>query len=261
MRLSSVLSDAITYRLVEVEPFMGKSTARWGAHRKIEAGTVTRTYFCSSCLASRPFNSKKQLNGLVAGPNLVSIDVVLKCVDCPNAVENWFLVRCADDLFGAAPSVSLIQFAEHLGDAATTTGQYGNQLQDLLNRADLARRHGLAAGSIVYLRKFYEIVTHAAANSCGVELRTLRDKRRSFADILKEVNDKISIIPAEFSEHGYQLFSELSEAIHGEADEETSLSKFDAMRRLVLGVFENVRNRDEFAQARSELGWLKEGAA
>ncbi|SKC68303.1 hypothetical protein SAMN06295973_2807 [Plantibacter cousiniae] len=238
---------------------MGKASTSWGSHRRIDVGTVTRQYYCTACESVRPFNSKKQLNCLVAGPDLVSIDVVLKCVDCTNTVENWFLLKCADDLFGQAPSVSLVYCNEHLGSSANALGPNDTVMQDLLDRADLGRRVGLAAGSIIYLRKHFEITTHTAATGVGVPLLTEKDKRRSFADILREVDQKIQIIPEEFSQDGYRLFSELSTVIHGNADEMVALGKFDALRRLVVGVFENVRNRAEFTQATNDLGWVSKG--
>lgn len=259
MRLSSVLSDAKVLRLSQVEPFMGKSSASWGSHRRIDVGTVTRQYYCTACESIRPFNSKKHLNCLVAGPDLVSIDVVLKCVDCMSTVENWFLLKCADDLFGQAPSVSLVYCNEHLGSSARTLDPNSGEMQDLLDRADLGRRVGLAAGSIVYLRKHFEITTHTAATGANVPLKNKKGGRRTFAEILREVDKEIKIIPDEFSQDGYRLFSELSEVIHGQADETAALSKFDALRRLVLGVYENVRNRAEFTQAARQLGWLSGG--
>jgi hypothetical protein len=259
MRLSSVLSDAVLLRLSQVEPFMGKSSVGWGGHKRIEVGTVTRQYYCAMCDGIRPFNSKKQLTCLIAAPDLISIDVVLKCVDCSNIVENWYLLKCADDLFGQAPSVSLVHCNEHLGLSARALGPNTEPMQDLLDRADLGRRVGLAAGSIIYLRKHFEITTHTAASGANVPLVTNKGKRRTFADILREVDGEIRIIPDEFSEDGYRLFSELSEVIHGDADEVVALGKFDALRRLVLGVFENVRNRAEFAQAAKELGWYSGG--
>ena len=240
---------------------MGKASASWGTHRRIDVGTVTRQYYCKHCDSVRPFSSKKNLNCLIAGPDLVSIDVVLKCVDCLNTVENWFLVRCADDLFGQAPSVSLVHLTEHLGAAATALGPYAGTMQDLLDRADLARRFGLAAGSTIYLRKHFELTTHTAATAIGVPLLTTKGKRRSFAEILKDVDETIKIIPDEFSQDGYRLFSELSEIIHGDADEVEALGRFEALRRLVVGVFENVRNRSEFAQATNHLGWSSGGVA
>lgn len=259
MRLSSVLSDAVLLRLCQVEPFMGKTSTSWGGHKRIDVGTVTRQYYCTACESVRPFNSKKQLNCLIAAPDLVSIDVVLKCVDCSNTVENWFLLKCADNLFGQAPSVSLVHCNEHLGVSASALGPNTGPMQDLLDRADLGRRVGLAAGSIIYLRKHFEITTHTAATGVNVPLLTSKGKRRSFADILREVDDQIRIIPDEFSKDGYRLFSELSEVIHGHADEVVALGKFDALRRLVIGVFENVRNRAEFAQATNDLGWVSGG--
>lgn len=259
MRLSSVLSDAVLRELFQIEPFLGKTKAKWGTSKPIEVGTVTRQYYCEDCESVRPFNSAKKLNCLVAGPDLVSIDVVLKCVDCKNTVENWFLLRCADDLFGQAPSVSLVHRNEHLGTSVKALGPNTEQMQDLLDRADLGRRVGLAAGSLIYLRKHFEITTHTAAIGAGVNLRTKNKKRRNFADILKEVDKKTRIIPHEFSDDGYRLFSELSEVVHGDANEEMALRKFPALRRLVVGVFENVKNNSEFAEATNELGWNLKG--
>lgn len=259
MRLSSVLSDAVLLKLFEVEPFMGSKKASWGTSKPVEVGTVTRQYYCKECNSVRPFISKKKLNCLVSGPDFISIDVVLKCLDCENTVENWFLLRCANDLFGQAPSVSIVYCNEHLGTSASSLGPNNEQMQDLLDRADLGRRVGLAAGSLIYLRKHFEITTHTAAAGANVPLTTSKGKRRPFAEILKDVDEMISIIPHEFSEDGYRLFSELSEVVHGDANEELALSKFDALRRLVVGVFENVRNNSEFTKAANDLGWNTKG--
>lgn len=255
MRLSSILSDAITNRLREVEPFMGKTSARWGTHRRIDVGTVTRQYECKRCQSVRPFNSRGHLSCLVAGPNLVSVDVVLKCVDCEASVENWFLVRCADDLFGSAPSVSLIQVSEHLGDSVQRSWAYDSKLEELLNRADLAYECALGAGSFVYLRKCFEIVTHEAATKAGVELHGKNGGRRPFAQVLQEVDEQTRIIPTEFSDDGYRLFSELSELVHADASEHDALDKYSSLRRLVRGVVENVRNTAELSQAKRDLKW------
>ena len=255
MRLSSVLSDATTNRLYEVEPFMGKTIARWGTHRRIEVGTVTRSYECKKCQSVRPFNSRGQLSCLIAGPNLVSVDVVLKCVDCDTSVENWFLVRCADDLFGSAPSVSLIQVSEHLGDSAQRSRPYDGKLEELIDRADVAYACGLGAGSFVYLRKCFEIVTHQAATKAGVELTRKNGGRRSFAEVLTEVDKHRRIIPTEFSQDGYRLFSEISELLHGDASESDALQKYSSLKRLVRGVVDNVRNTAELSEAKRNLKW------
>lgn len=258
MRLSSVLSEAVTNRLSEVEPFMGKTSVRWGAHRKLDVGTVTRQYECANCQSVRPFNSKGPLNSLVAGPNMVSIDVVLKCVDCENSVENWFLVR-SPNLLGLAPSVSLVQVSEHLGDAARRPWTHDSKLDELLARADLAHECRLGAGSLVYLRKCFEIVTHTAAAGARVDVRRANGSLRPFAHVLREVDEQSQIIPREFSNEGYRLFSELSDLVHGDADEDLALKKYPSLRTLVRGVIENVRGTAKLTQATSDLGWRLEG--
>ena len=76
---------------------------------------------------------------------------------------------------------------------------------------------------------------------------------------------KCHIIPKEFSETGYRLFSELSEVVHGNSDEETSLKKYSALKRLVIGILDNVKNNEtliknseEILQKIRELGWNDE---
>lgn len=61
---------------------------------------------------------------------------------------------------------------------------------------------------------------------------------------------------------GYTLFGELSDVVHGKSDEETSLKKYDALRRLVVGILDNVKNNEtliknskEILQKIHELGW------
>lgn len=43
---------------------------------------------------------------------------------------------------------------------------------------------------------------------------------------------------------GYTLFGELSDVVHGKSNEETSLKKYDALRRLVVGILDNVKNNE-----------------
>lgn len=61
------------------------------------------------------------------------------------------------------------------------------------------------------------------------------------------------------------LFSELSEVVHGNSDEETSLKKYSALKRLVIGILDNVKNNEtliknseEILQKIRELGWNDE---
>ncbi|MBB4735235.1 hypothetical protein HDA30_000743 [Micrococcus cohnii] len=93
------------------------------------------------------------------------------------------------------------------------------------------------------------------ANTVGVDTKNSKGGRRTFKEILKEVDQKSGIVPHEFSSNGYQLFSELSNVMHGSADEGEALSKYRPCRRLVIGIVENIRNKSELARAVAALGW------
>lgn len=183
----------------------------------------------------------------------MSIDVTLKCMACQARTEAWFLVG-ADDVFGQAPTVYIERYTEHRGDTASNRGDVP-QIDDLLERAQIAHDDHLGAGSIVYLRKVFEISVVEAAQAVGVATKTEKGRRKRFRDLLKEVDATSVIVPREFSANGYQLFSELSEVIHGSADEAEALEKYMPFRRLVIGLVENIRNNDEMAQAVAALGW------
>ena len=87
-------------------------------------------------------------------------------------------------------------------------------------------------------------------------------KHRPFKEILVKVDKECSIIPKEFSENGYKLFSELSEIVHSNGDDELlGLKRYDALQRLVIGVLDNVKNNNEMMAAIGNLGWNEEGNA
>ena len=62
-------------------------------------------------------------------------------------------------------------------------------------------------------------------------------------------------LPKEFSEDRYKLYQELSGVIHGDLKEEEGLEKYVPLRRLIIGIIENIRNREEFHDAKIALGW------
>lgn len=65
----------------------------------------------------------------------------------------------------------------------------------------------------------------------------------------------IDFIPQEFSNDGYKLFGELSNLVHGEFDEQEALTKYPALSRLVIGVLDKQKNREEMDIAKTALGW------
>lgn len=72
------------------------------------------------------------------------------------------------------------------------------------------------------------------------------------------VKAEVDFIPKEFSDDGYRLFGELSDVVHGEFDEEEGLKKYQTLKRLVVGVLDNIKNRADFAEAQARLGWTNE---
>lgn len=255
MRLSEVLSKAPDTSRVQVEGFLGSRKIGWGSHRSIEVGKVIRNYLCTPCGEMRTFLSGHKLSCLVTGDSTVSVDTTLQCSACSATTEAWFLVGCDDDLYSAAPTVYLERYTENRRDAGADPSLGGEVLGDLLERAHIAFGDRLGAGSMVYLRKVFEIATAQAANAVGIPTTTTNGRPKNFRALLTEVDEECHIIPTEFSSNGYKLFSELSDVIHGEADESDALARYIPCRRLVLGVIHNIQNSQEFALAIASLGW------
>lgn len=139
--------------------------------------------------------------------------------------------------------------------------KYYGPFADYLNKAELAHSVGLGAGAVIYLRKVFEAVIKQVADDEGDIEYKKRDNGnpKNMKDLLEKVNERCSIIPAEFSADKYRLYQELSGIIHGELNEKEGLEKYIPLRRLVVGVLDNVRNKEEFRAAKDALGWIDEG--
>lgn len=259
MRLSEVLNKAPDTSETQVEGFLGAKKLGWGKHRGIEVGKVIRNHFCRKCNDMRSFISGDVLSCLMTGERSVSIDVTIRCAACESPMEAWFLVGCTGDFFSQTPVVHLERFTENRRDVAGSATSQTGQLDDLFERAQIAYDDRLGAGSMIYLRKIFEMVTSQAAAAAEIATVNSNGRRKTFKGLLKEVDTIKHIIPAEFSNNGYQLFSELSEVIHGESDEGLALTKYGPCRKLVFGIVANVRNNQEMAHAIASLGW-DEGA-
>ena len=217
---------------------------------------VVRNHYCLSCGDTRSFVSGgKDFSCLVAGEDALSIDVALRCSGCESGAEAWFIVGCGEDLYSTAPEVYLQRFTENRRDVAGGHGLRVEQIDDLFERAQIAFDDRLGAGAMIYLRKIFEALTTQTAEALGVPTERENGRQRDFRSLLQDVDSQSRIIPLEFSENGYTLFSELSEIIHGDADELRALEKYEPCRRLILGIVNNIRNRDEFARAITSLGW------
>ena len=255
MRLSDVLNKAPDASEAQVEGFLGTSKVRWGQHKRIEVGKVFRNYFCRKCEAERTFASGDVLSCVITGVRTVSIDVALQCIACESSMEAWFLVASQDDLLAPSPFVHLERFTENRRDTAGRPGVQAGQIDDLFERAQIAFEDGLGAGSLIYLRKIFEMVTTQAAAAVEISTKTSKGRSKPFKALLEEVDRTSHIVPEEFSKDGYRLFSELSDVIHGDADEAVALVKYEPCQQLVLGIVNNVKTKQAMRTAAAILGW------
>lgn len=254
MRLSNVLSKPPKLSYETVDGFLVGKQGDFGQKVDLDVGTVALNYFCETCDDLRTFYSEGKLSCIFVNKNMISIDCVMSC-NCGSNVEAWFLVDCEDDITSLTPKVRILKRSEKLSSTVRiNTTRYG-EYDYLLNKAVQAYREELDAGSIVYLRKIYESITVQTALAVGIGINKSNGKQRPFKELLEEVDKKCHIIPNEFSAKGYQLFGELSDVVHGEYDEELGLKKFEPLHRLVIGILENVRNKEEFKDAKKALGW------
>lgn len=78
-------------------------------------------------------------------------------------------------------------------------------------------------------------------------------KVKPFDQVLRAVDEQCSIIPEIYSNNGYELFRELSNIAHGNSDEDTALREYEPLRRLVIGIVENIKRRAEEIKNNAEI--------
>ena len=255
MRLSEVLNRAPDSTRTQVENFLGARRIPWGQNKKIDVGRIVHNFYCGTCGDIRTFASGDHLTCLIAGEQLVSLDVTLRCPVCNASVEAWYLVASDGDMYAYTPTVYLDRYTENRRGAARGVGVGAGQFEDLLERAQAAFETQLGAGAMIYLRKIFELITTEVASTAGIATTRSGGGRKPFRDLLREVHGDHPIIPARFSSDGYRLFSELSEAIHGDVSEEVALTKYMPCRQLVISVINNVKGDEAIAGAIDALGW------
>ena len=247
MRLTDILSKPLTSKFEQVEGFLNNTKLKCGRQKKIKAGKIALNYFCRNCDIDITFVSDEEL---------------LTCPRCGEVIPVWFLVESKSDIYSQAPDIRVLKRTERLTENVLLgRGKY-DDFSELLEKADRAYRDELGAGAIVYLRKVLERITFQTAEAIDIETKNKNGKHRPFKEILVKVDKECSIIPKEFSENGYKLFSELSEIVHSNGDDELlGLKRYDALQRLVIGVLDNVKNNNEMMAAIGNLGWNEEGNA
>lgn len=183
---------------------------------------------------------------------------MVSCSRCGQTVPIWFLVESRNEIYSRVPEVRILKRTEKLSDKVLLgTERYG-EYSTWLEKADRAYHDELGAGAIVYLRQILETATIQVAQRQGINILKSNGKRKPFKEILESVEAAVNIIPPEFSADGYRLFGELSGIVHGENDEALGIKKYDALRRLVVGVLDKVKDTQELTEAINALGWRME---
>lgn len=259
MRLSDVLSNPPKNELVQIEGFLEEKNLLYGRQKKIKVGRISLPFLCTICGNVHSFLSDETLFCIGVNESTVSIDSVVVCARCGNSsVPAWFLVTSDEEIFSRYPNVKIIKYSYKLSEYVSLSEERFGGLTDLFNKAQLAYAEELGAGSAIYLRKILEIITYSAAKVVDVKTRK-NNHRRPFKVVLEEVDQILNIVPREFSENRYKLFEDLSNVIHGDSDELVALKKYPALRRLVIGIIDNIKNNREINEALNVLGWNGEG--
>lgn len=254
MRLAELLSKAKTDTFVQIDGFLENKKLRKGKQRKISAGTVTLNFFCRNCNDMRTFSSDTDLYCIGINDKEVSIDCILECPSCHTLIPVWFLIESENNIHSVAPKVRISKYERKLSDTILPNNSY-DVFSPLLEKAEIAYSNNFGAGAIIYLRLILEQVVTNVADNVGISRTSSDGTRKGFKKLLQEVNAQCSIVPQEFSADGYRLFSELSECIHGRCDEQVSLVKYLPLKRLVIGILDNIKNKDEIKSALETLNW------
>ena len=228
----------------------------------IQIGKITLPFYSTKCNDSVSFVSPKNLHCLIISEKMISIDCQLQCMDyddsnqackeCSHCIQAWFLVG-ADDIFAATPNVYLIKQNFKLPENIKLPVETEDKFTEWLAKAEIAHKERLGAGSVIYLRSILEQITIKVGNDAGVDIYQPNGRTKPFNQVLQAVDAQCSIIPTIYSDNGYKLFQKLSEIAHGNSDEETALKEYEPLRRLVVGVIENVRKNEEEIKRNAEI--------
>lgn len=259
MRLSDILSKSPNDTAQEIDGFLDGKKLPQGKQRKISIGKIGLSFFCKSCQDTLTFFSDENLYCIGIDEKSISIDCVLTCQKCGTTVPVWFLVRSDKEIFSKNPKVKLYKRVFKLSKHVSLEENQFKDFEEMLEKADIAYFEELGAGSVIYLRKIIEQITKKVGDLAGVSPINRKNKRKTFRALLEEVNEATPFIPNEFSKDGYRLFRELSGVIHGDSDEQLAMQKYLALRRLVVGILQNVKNNQEMMAAINALGWKNEG--
>lgn len=261
MRLGEVLSRQPQKEFVEVEHFLLDRRGKKGQQVDLDIGKICLNYYCLICDDQRSFTSitpRNKISCIFVNEQVISIDAVLSCNMCESDTQVWFLVECEGDIKGYNPKVRVLKRSERLSNVANIHSREFGEYTNLLDKAERAYREDLGAGAITYLRKAFEQIAMNSAEVANIDYEKHENGNpKNFKRMLSEVDRHSSIIPDEFSANGYQLFRELSNIVHGGYNEELGLKKYKPLKRLIIGILENIKNKKEYKDALEKLGLQK----
>lgn len=229
---------------------------------EIQIGKIILPFYSTVCKDSVSFVSPRKLHCLIINNQMISIDCELQCMDydkdspvcegCNHCVQAWFLVG-ADDFFAATPNVHVIKQSFKLPEHIKLPVETEDKFSEWLAKAEIAHKERLGAGAVIYLRSILEQITIEVGKNAGADIYTPKGRTKPFNQVLQAVDEKCAIIPVIYSDNGYKLFQKLSEIAHGNSDEDTALREYEHLRRLVVGVMENVRKKEEEIKSNAEI--------
>ena len=267
MRLSTRLSDK-NKNFGEIESFIdwGKYTISPeeeseelqlisnGDFIEIQIGKISLPFYSTQCNDCVNFDSPLKLHCLIVNKSMVSIDCELHCTaydknsslcqNCNHCVQAWFLVE-ADDIFASSPKINVIKQNFKLPQNIKLPIENEDKFVEWLAKAEIAYKERLGVGAIIYLRSILEQITIKVGNDAGADIYQHNGRTKPFNQVLQTVDGQCSIIPPIYADNGYKLFQRLSEIAHGCLDEDTALKEYEHLRRLVIGVIENVKKNEE----------------
>ena len=229
---------------------------------EIQIGKITLPFYSTKCSDSVSFVSPKKLHCLIINDKMISIDCHLQCMDydkdnsackdCSHCVQAWFLVG-SDDIFAPSPNVYMVKQNFKLPEHIKLPVETEDKFSEWLEKAEVAYKERLGAGAIIYLRSILEQITIEVGNKAGVEIRKPSGGMKPFEQVIKAVDKECAIIPVIYSDNGYELFRRLSNIAHGGSSEETALREYEPLRRLVVGIMDNVKKMEEEIKSNAEI--------
>ena len=229
---------------------------------EIQIGKIILPFYSTTCKDSVSFISPKKLHCLIINETMISIDCQLQCMDydkdnpackdCNHCVQAWFLIG-ADDIFAATPTVHVVKQNFKLPEHIKFPMETENKFSEWLNKVDIAHKERLGAGAVIYLRSILEKITIKVGNDAGVDIYKSNGKTKSFEQVIKAVDKECAIIPVIYSDNGYELFRRMSEIAHGNSDEDTAIKEYEPLRRLVVGILENIQKKEAEIKNNAEI--------